>query len=220
MHKLLHTRVYLIAELLVIAIVIPVLFMGQLKGGLLFAVLWFMLLYCIFIYRRLRPEMTIKSFWDGGALKQWGIWKPILIRFVVSAIAMTGLLFVLVPDKFLELPTERPLLWMMIMVMYPMISVVPQEFIFRTFFFERYKSLFPSRTAMVTASALAFGFAHIILQNWVAVGLTLVGGFYFASTYHKRRSMAMVWAEHALYGCFLFTIGLGTYFYSGAPHKW
>ncbi|MFZ4124608.1 MAG: CPBP family intramembrane glutamic endopeptidase [Rickettsiales bacterium] len=220
MHQLLHARAYLIAELLLIAVAVPVLFMGQLKGGVLFTVLWVMLLYCIFIYRHLRPDITIRQFWDGAALGAQGVWKPILIRFVLSAIAMTGLLFTINPEKFLELPTERPLLWMMIMVMYPLISVVPQEFIFRTFFFERYKPLFPTRGAMITASALAFGFAHIILQNWVAVGLTTIGGFYFASTYHKRRSMALVWAEHALYGCFLFTIGLGTYFYSGAPHKW
>ncbi|MBN8543381.1 MAG: CPBP family intramembrane metalloprotease [Alphaproteobacteria bacterium] len=220
MHQLLHARAYLIAELLLIAVAVPVLFMGHMKGGVLFAVLWVMLLYCIFIYRHLRPDMTIRQFWDGAALRAQGVWKPILVRFVISAIAMTALLFTINPEKFLELPTQRTGLWMMIMVMYPLISVVPQEFIFRTYFFERYKPLFPSRGAMITASALAFGFAHIILQNWVAVGLTTIGGFYFACTYHKRRSMALVWAEHALYGCFLFTIGLGTYFYSGAPNKW
>lgn len=220
MQQLLYSRAYLAAEFLMIVLVVPFLMMGKLKGGLLFAVLWLVLIYCIWIYRRLRPEETIKSFWDGGALRDRALWKPILARFAVSAVAMLGLLFVLNPEKFLELPSERPRLWLTIMFFYPMISVIPQEFIFRTYFFERYKALFPTHNAMVTASALAFGFAHIVLQNWVAVVLTTVGGFYFASTYRKRRSMALVWAEHAIYGCFLFTIGLGTYFYSGAPNKW
>ena len=41
------------------------------------------------------------------------------------------------------------------------------------------------------------------------------GGLFFADTYAKTRSLAAVYFEHALYGCYLFTIGLGFYFYHG-----
>jgi hypothetical protein len=43
-----------------------------------------------------------------------------------------------------------------------------------------------------------------------------IGGVFFARTYTARPSLALVVAEHALYGCFLFTLGLGHYFYHGA----
>lgn len=220
MHTLLRSRVYICLELAIIAFAIPVLMIGHIERGAIFTALWIMALYCGFIYRRLLPNVTARQVWDGAALRDWSLWKPILKRFAVSALAMTALLFAVNPEKFLELPTERTLLWCMVMVFYPTISVIPQEFIFRSFFMERYKLLFAGKWPMIAASAVTFGFAHIVLQNWIAVALTAVGGYYFASTYHKRPSMALVWAEHALYGCFIFTIGLGFYFYSGAPHKW
>src|SRR5262249_42527958 len=83
--------------------------------------------------------------------------------------------------------------------------------VIRGFSFRRYHNLMPENCCMVLLSAIAFGFSHIALGNWLAVALTLGGGWFFASTYDKRRSLALVCIEHALYGCFLFTIGLGGY---------
>lgn len=220
MQTLLLSRLYVLAELTVIAFAIPMVAMGHTQRGMIFAILWGMAAYCAFVYRRIKPGHTVSMAWDKAALRDWSLWKPILIRFVISAIAMTGLVFAIAPERFLEFPTQRTPLWAMVMVFYPLLSVIPQEFIFRTFFFERYKAIFPGKWAMIAASAVTFGFAHIVLQNWVAVLMTMIGGYYFAQTYHKRPSLALVWAEHALYGCFLFTIGLGFYFYSGAPHRW
>ena len=69
---------------------------------------------------------------------------------------------------------------------------------------------------MVWASAIAFGYAHIILENIFAMILSTIGGLFFARTYARHHSLAMVSIEHAAYGCLLFTIGLGYYFYGGA----
>ncbi len=105
---------------------------------------------------------------------------------------------------------------MMVMCLYPLLSVVPQEIIFRPFFFRRFEPLFPRPWLMLAASAITFGFAHVLFQNWVAVLMCMAGGLIFAITYQRTRSLAVVWFEHALYGCFIFTIGLGTYFYHGS----
>jgi membrane protease YdiL (CAAX protease family) len=70
--------------------------------------------------------------------------------------------------------------------------------------------------ALVLISGAAFGLAHIVFNNWVAPVLCAVGGVLFAHTYHKTRSLALVCLEHALYGDFVFTVGLGRYFYHGA----
>jgi len=119
------------------------------------------------------------------------------------------------PSKFLDLPRHHPTLWLAIMLLYPLLSVWPQEVIFRRFFFARYEKIFGT-AGLVPASALAFGFAHIIFLNWVAVVMTLGGGAIFASDYAKYRRLGLACLEHSLYGCLIFTIGLGRYFYTGA----
>ncbi|GBR19081.1 hypothetical protein AA3271_0383 [Gluconobacter japonicus NBRC 3271] len=67
----------------------------------------------------------------------------------------------------------------------------------------------------IVASAVAFGFAHILFLNWIAVGMTLIGGVLFASDYSRHRSLTLTCFEHSLYGCLIFTVGLGRFFYTG-----
>jgi uncharacterized protein len=101
------------------------------------------------------------------------------------------------------------------MVAYPVLSVYPQGILYRAFFFQRYAALFPGKWAMIVASAAAFAFLHIIFRNWLAVALTFAGGLLFAARYAETDSLFTSSFEHALYGCWLFTIGLGQYFYHG-----
>jgi hypothetical protein len=66
---------------------------------------------------------------------------------------------------------------------------------------------------MVVASALAFGFVHIIFGNWLSVGLSAIGGVLFALTYQQSGSLVLTCIEHALFGDFIFTIGIGQFFF-------
>lgn len=102
------------------------------------------------------------------------------------------------------------------MTLYPLLSVWPQEMLYRAFLFTRYGPVFRSRTGTVLASAMAFGFAHILFLNWIAIGMTLIGGFLFATDYARHRSLRLTCLEHSLYGCLIFTVGLGRFFYTGA----
>jgi membrane protease YdiL (CAAX protease family) len=45
--------------------------------------------------------------------------------------------------------------------------------------------------------------------------LTTAGGLLFAFTYLRSRSTLLVAAEHALYGDFVFTVGIGGMFVNG-----
>ena len=94
-------------------------------------------------------------------------------------------------------------------------SVLPQEVLYRVFFFERYRPLFGRGAGLVAASALVFGFGHIIFHNWLAVPLTLLGGWLFARSYRRTSSLLLIFIEHTLYGCAIFTIGYGEFFYQG-----
>jgi membrane protease YdiL (CAAX protease family) len=101
------------------------------------------------------------------------------------------------------------------MVLYPVLSVYPQGLLYRAFFFERYAPLFAGKWPMIIASALAFAFMHIVFRNVLAVALTFAGGLLFAARYVETGSLATSCFEHGLYGCWLFSIGLGQYFYHG-----
>jgi uncharacterized protein len=123
------------------------------------------------------------------------------------------------PQLLFSLIKRSPLLWVAIMLLYPLLSVYPQELLYRAFFFHRYQPLFGSGWFMLLASACAFGFVHIIFGNWLAVGLCFIGGFLFALTYRYSGSLVLTCIDHALFGYFLFTIGLGQFFFYQASRR-
>jgi membrane protease YdiL (CAAX protease family) len=153
--------------------------------------------------------------WNGAAaLTQL---RTIALVVVTLAPLLCLVAWLLARDEMFMLLRQRPLLWLLIMVFYPVVSVYPQELIYRAFLFHRYAPLFTSRAAMVTASALAFSFAHVLFRPpWVAMSTCLVGGAVFAAHYYASASLAVVCWEHAIFGQLIFTVGLGRYFYHGA----
>lgn len=140
----------------------------------------------------------------------------IIATFALGAIAMMAMVLAFLPDAYFAFPRQRPDIWIMVMIFYPLVSVYPQELIFRGFFFDRYRDLFPTRWGMILASGVTFGYVHIIFESWASVGLTVIGGILFAWTYDRTRSVLAASFEHALFGCFAFTVGLGALFYTGA----
>ena len=139
---------------------------------------------------------------------------------ILATLAASGLVLWIGVHRFapqLEWSFVRssPGFWAIVMVAYPAVSVYPQGLLYRAFFFERYAGLFPGKWATIAASAAAFAFLHIIFRNSLAVALTFAGGLLFAFRYSETASLATSSLEHALYGCWLFTLGLGQYFYHG-----
>lgn len=130
------------------------------------------------------------------------------VIFVVALVARrpTGLFF---------LPRTRPGLWLAISMLYPVLSAYPQEIMYRTLFFHRYGELFRTPLAATVCNALLFGWAHILVHNLTAMLLTTGGGLLFAFTYLRARSTLLVAVEHALYGDFVFTVGIGGMFVNG-----
>ena len=99
------------------------------------------------------------------------------------------------------------------MVSYPVLSVYPQGIIFRAYFVHRFRPLFLRQSWMILASAAGFAFTHIIYRNPVALVFSFAGGVIFTWRYHRTGSLFVSSFEHALYGCWMFTVGLGPYFY-------
>ncbi|WP_215766000.1 CPBP family intramembrane glutamic endopeptidase [Gluconobacter cerinus] len=199
-------RLYLGAEFLALYGGGPLLILSLRRAGLLFGLLW---VAALLAFVSLRHQKSEVHDFPGEA-------RRILLRFTALAPLIMLLTWWIWPDVFLSLPRQKPLFWLLVMVLYPILSVWPQEVLYRAFLFSRYGALFRIAPVTIAASAVAFGFAHILFLNWIAVGMTLIGGALFASDYSRHRSLTLTCFEHSLYGCLIFTVGLGRFFYTGA----
>ena len=77
-------------------------------------------------------------------------WRRLDGRVVAAVAAATVavaalLVWRLLPGQALELPRRAPGLWLLILALYPLLSALPQELVFRVLFFRRYGALFPGR---------------------------------------------------------------------------
>jgi uncharacterized protein len=134
-------------------------------------------------------------------------------RFAATAALLTAYLLIFEPENLFIIPRQFPALWLAIMVFYPLWSALPQELIFRTFYFHRYREIIPNTTALVLLNAFLFAFMHIIFNNWIALIGGFIVGLFWAHTWLRNPSLLTVSAEHTIYGNFIYTIGLGHYFY-------
>ena len=142
-------------------------------------------------------------------------WCHMGLRLVVAALALAGGLLLVAPGQLFELPRGRPLLWGLVMVFYPVLSVYAQGLLYRGLFYARYACLFGSERGAWLAGSVAFSWAHLVFANPWALALTFVGGLFINRTYRRTGSMLASDLEHAAYGQLVFTIGWGRFLYHG-----
>jgi hypothetical protein len=153
---------------------------------------------------------------DWRELVRGGIgWGEVALVGAATAVVAAALVWLLLPGQAFSLPRRAPRLWVAIMLLYPLLSALPQELVFRALFFRRYGGLFAGRQVAVAVNALGFGLAHLMFWNWVAASLTVAGGVIFARGYLERGFLQAV-VLHAVAGGIIFTSGLGVFFYHGA----
>ena len=163
-------------------------------------------------------KFTPRRLWSRPAP---GWWRGPLLRAMALALAAGAYALTCEPETAFRLPAERPFFWLLIMVLYPLLSVLPQEILFRVCLTDileticRGKINFPALP--ILGGALLFGWAHIIYAGYVALGSTCLAGLILAWSYHRNRNHpGALWPlllEHSLYGQIIFTTGLGHYFY-------
>ncbi|MFC2109178.1 type II CAAX prenyl endopeptidase Rce1 family protein [Bacteroidota bacterium] len=135
--------------------------------------------------------------------------KRIALLFCGLIIITSGFLYATTPEKLFYVVLQKPKLWLAILVVYSLLSVLPQEIIYRSFFFHRYSNLFPNKILFLFINAIVFSMGHLFFHDLLVTMLTFVGGFLFAFTFYKSKSLVLVTIEHIIYGCWLFTVGMG-----------
>ena len=127
----------------------------------------YLLLAAVAGFLILRRNAAVRS----ATLFQWrGMWPqlvPVLLRDAILLILLGLAVRVFAPEFLFSLVRRQPLFWTLIMLLYPLLSVCPQEFLYRAFFFQRYQPLFGSGRGMIAASSLAFSFG----TSYSATGL-------------------------------------------------
>lgn len=197
---------YRLTEFFIIFIGIPVSFALDYPFLIKLIIGFFGFIYVLFVLLRIEKN----KFKIAPNLDWKGFFNRVILQLIgIAILTITYMWFVDKPNIFIVV-LNKPLLWLMIIFVYSFFSVYPQELIYRTFFFQRYQSLFKSEKLFILLNATVFSLAHIFFRNGLVLLLTFVGGILFALTFKKTKSTLMVTVEHAIYGSWLFTVGMGS----------
>ena len=131
-------------------------------------------------------------------------------KFIIISIITYFIVSEFYPQELFTSLLNNPLKFMIICLVYTIGSVIPQEFIYRDFFFKRYYSFFPNDKIFVLSNGVLFSLAHLFFYNELVLLMTLIGGWIFSYTYVKTKSLRFTILEHALYGCWVYAVGLGS----------
>ena len=212
--KILNNNLYKAIELILLSSILPYVVLVLKLYNFVLPVLWIVSIYCLLVYYidKQNIRFKLKSIFNLNLQ----VLLNIIIRWIILSFILFLITYYFFNDKLFIIQKNNPEILWKIMILYPIFSALPQEFIFCKFFFYRYKSFFKSKITLVIASTLCFAIAHILFLNLIAPILSLIGGFLFANSYRKHKSLLLVSIEHGLYGNTLFFVGLGWYFWGGS----
>jgi membrane protease YdiL (CAAX protease family) len=202
-------------ELVLLFVALPGVLVWLRQTGTRFPVIPLLLLVTLGVWLLLRSDPSFERATLTRSAAVRSELARILRVFLGCAAALAAYTLWFEPELLFSFPRRAPVTYLAVLVLYPLLSAYPQELLYRAFFLHRYQDLFPGPRAALLVSAVLFAAMHLIFGNALAVVLTLVGGVFFGLTYLRTRSLLACTVEHALYGCFVFTIGLGRYFYAG-----
>lgn len=161
----------------------------------------------------LTPGFRWRELLTGAGRMSW----PVIFGVVAGTAALGYIIVGLtVPEARWFLIERNPSLMLAIALLYPFLSALPQEIVFRPLFFRRYAAILPRRSDhAVLLNAAVFSFAHLMYWNWIVAGMTFAGGLVFAYSYRMRGNFPEAVVAHSMAGIVVFALGLGVFFYSG-----
>ena len=197
---------YKFLELFIIFILIPISFAFNYVPilKLTIGVLGFTyIIYVLFKVEKMKLQIEKNINWVA-------FWKLTIIKLLIIAVITSLFVWFTDANSLFIVVLNKPKLWILILILYSLFSVYPQELLYRTFFFKRYKNLFKNENIFIVINALLFSLAHLFFKNMLVLMLTFIGGILFAITFKKTKSTLLVSIEHSIYGCWLFTVGMGS----------
>ncbi|MBJ6367310.1 CPBP family intramembrane glutamic endopeptidase [Snuella sedimenti] len=198
--------IYKGVEFFVLFILLPISFAVQypiwikmLLGTMGFVYVAYVLLKVEKLKFKVNPTLRWRSFW-----------KAVFVKLAVIVVLTSCFVWFTNKEMLFQVLFENALLWLFFVFVYSVFSVYPQELVYRTFYFQRYKVLFKNESLFVFLNAVVFALGHLFFKNNLVIVLTFLGGLLFAITFKKTKSTLLVSIEHAIYGSWLFTVGMGS----------
>ena len=174
------------------------------------SILVFIFLYLVFFYSL---NFLRKDNFDFSKLKKKVNFNFVLLWTIIFLIS--GFIYTLILDKNLlfKFPANNFEKWLLVVVLYPLFSVLPQEVIFRVFFLRRYKNFLKEKKLLkYLINSIVFSFGHIVFNNFHAVLITFLVSPVFTYAYEKK-SFSTCLILHSFGGQIIFTMGLGKFFF-------
>lgn len=198
---------YMIIEFIVFYVFVPFIISSVLDGWLKILPLIMIALFFLFLLLK-DPEFdrAILTRFDRKFL------KGSITRLIIITILLVWFTYWIFPLLFFQYPLNNFKSYLLTFFLYPVASVLPQEIIYRVYFFHRYKSIVPEKSLLMLSNAIIFGLTHLIYDNWVAPVATFLASWIFIYNYYKTKSFLLVSLEHYFYGLVMFTIGFGYFF--------
>ena len=132
-YNILTHNIYKIFELIILSSIVPYIVLVMKLFNLIIPVLLLVCSYCIIIYV-IEHKKIIYEF-----KKIFNIDIKVLVKIILRWMFASFLLFLITfyffNDKFFMIQNNRPEILWKIMILYPIFSALPQEFIFCKFFF-------------------------------------------------------------------------------------
>ena len=205
--KIYQSQVYTVFEFLLFFIFIPFIANSYLENWYKIIPL-FLIAVFFTVLLRLDPEFDKRVFFR---LDKYRLKKSVA-RVIIVTILLIWFTWSVFPDLLLYYPRDDFEDYLITFILYPFASVIPQEIIYRVYYFHRYQKIVPEKYLLMLSNAIIFGLTHWIYGNWIAPIATFLVSWIFIFNYIKSKSLLNVSLEHYFYGLVMFTIGFGYFF--------
>lgn len=205
--KIYHSSVYTVIEFILFFVFIPFIANKYLED-------WYKIIPLIFIAIFFSILLVIDPEFDNRVffrLDKERLRKSVA-RVVVITILLIWFTWWIFPNLLLYYPMEEFEDYLITFLLYPIASVIPQEIIYRVYYFHRFRKIVPEIYLLMLSNAIIFGLTHWIYGNWIAPIATFLISWIFIFNYIKSKSLLNVSLEHYFYGLVMFTIGFGYFF--------
>ena len=190
---------YKLIELIIITLLIPliIVFLNLQIYVILFLIVTCFLI-CLFKKEDLKKIPLSKNVNDYKKL----IFRDLsLFMFLILFLDLLGEVKLI----FFDLKNFHYLI--LLSLFYLIFSVIPQEIIFRYYFFTRYENVFKNKCILIITNSLVFSIFHVIYLDIKIIFITFIGSLLLSSNYVQFKSLILVILQHFFFAQILLTLG-------------
>ena len=190
---------YKLIELIIITLLIPLIIVFL---NLQIYVILFLIVTCFFIclFKKEDLKKILLS-------KNENDYKKLIFRDLSLFMFLILFLDLLGEVKLIFFDLKNFHYLILLSLIYLIFSVIPQEIIFRYYFFTRYENVFKNKYILIITNSLIFSIFHVIYLDIKIIFITFIGSILLSSNYVQSKSLILVILQHFFFAQILLTLG-------------